>query len=139
VDLECARRILEIVKAVKTQPVGFLALLLDIIWVMWGYSLTNKALFLESINQAMAYPDEESITSFLRPMALKLQRMLRWDKASWKDSGIRVEIERISHLMEAKYAKSLISQSSQLRLLSCARSGVVAQPAIGWLRMHEPF
>jgi hypothetical protein len=138
-DLECARRILEIVKAVKTQPVGFLALLLDIIWVTGNSSPTNLALLLESIKQAMAYPDEESVTSFLRPMALELQEVLGWGEEFWTDSGVLGETERICHLLLSKYAAGLISPSSQLRLLSCARSGVVAQPAMGWLRMHEPL
>jgi hypothetical protein len=139
VDLECARRILEIVKAVKTQPVEFLGLLLDVTWEMWSSSPTDLALLLESIKQAMAFIDEESITSFLRPMAEDLQMLLRWADALRNDNALRGETERICHLLQAKYAASLISSSSQLRLLSCVRSGAVARPAVGWRRMHEPL
>jgi hypothetical protein len=140
IDLGCAERILEIIKAVKRQPVEFLCLLLDIIGVeKWSSSSTNPAVLLESIKQAMAIPDDESISYFLRPMALELQIMLQWGKPLRRDSGILRETERISHLLQAKYARSFISSSSQLQSVSCALSGVVVQPAMGWLRMHEPL
>jgi hypothetical protein len=143
VDLECAGRILEIVKAVKTQPAEFLCLLVDIIGeVAWWASPTNPVLLLESIKQAMAFLDEEPIASFLRPIALELQKELQFTKMfwrNWENSDIAVEVERVCNLLQARYAANLISSTIQLRLVSCTRSVAVEQPATGWLRMHVPL
>jgi hypothetical protein len=53
--------------------------------------------------------------------------------------GMVATAQGIGHQLQAKYAASLISSTTQLRLLSCSRSAAVAQPAMGWLRMHEPL
>jgi hypothetical protein len=142
VDLECARHILKIVKAVKRQPVAFLRLLTDIINISGGFPPMDLALILESVNQAMRFPDEESTTSLLLPPASSIEWHRGWVVQVYRFSQDQLDIvfpeaQRICGLLRARYAAGLISSPAQLRLLSCARSAAVAQPAMGRLRLYE--
>jgi hypothetical protein len=145
VDLECARRIFEAVKAVKRQPVEFLCLLTEIINPNIGRLPTvGLVLILEVAKQAMAFMDEESVTPLLRPMASGVEHIqLAAASGGWGDRTLpeRVagEAQQICIILKAKYASRFISSMTQLRVLSCARSVTVEQPAMGWLRMHEPL
>jgi hypothetical protein len=143
IGLQCAGRILETVKAVKRRPVEFLCLLTDIINASnMNFSPTELALVMEAVKQAMEGSDEEYIAPFLRPMASGLQ-VLDPHAITYLGYGqvevIAAETQRIHRFLQAKYATSLISSTTQLRLLSCARSASVAQPAMGWLNMHVPL
>jgi hypothetical protein len=140
VDPLCARSILEIVKSVKRQPVTFIRLLTDLINMdpKSFYSL-NLALFLESVKQVIPFLDEESITPFLCPLASSIE-LCTGELGSYLEKTavcVPAEAQRIYSLLRAKYAAGLISSSTQVRILSCARSSMVVRPAMGWLRMHE--
>jgi hypothetical protein len=149
VNLKCAGRILEIVTAVKSRPVALSGLLIDIANATnGGFDPTKLAVILTSFSTISS--EEEYTASLLRPMVSGLQKLqqlaVEWDANdhSWsKDPSVLghgiAESQRICSLLQAKYAASLISSTTQLRLLSCARSAAVAQPAMGWLRMHEPL
>jgi hypothetical protein len=148
-DPGCMGRILEIVKAVKRQPVELLCLLADIINILTRkYHVLEAGLFLEVVKQAIVPMDEESVTSLLRLMASgvkSIQQLAVGPEPYLSHTGV-VTVERIAReaqqiciIIEAKYAARLISSTAQLQLLSCARSAAVPQPAMGWLRMHEPL
>jgi hypothetical protein len=143
VGLECTQRISEIIKIVKRQPVAIVCLLADILKVPVGrFYVTTLATTLESVKQAMAFLDDESTTSFLLPLASSIKwraDMVADLSAAERYAVVFAEAQRIYSLLQAKYAASLISSTTQLRLLSCARSTLVAQPAMGWLRMHVPL
>jgi hypothetical protein len=149
VGLECARHILEVVKAVKRRSVEFLCLLTDIIDPLdKGLSYANQALILEGVKRAMEFMDEEPAISFLRPMlsgVKEIQRrasvmMLPRDQDPILVRLLKGEARRICGILQAKLTLTrFISSTMQLRVLSCARSAAVAQPAMGWLRMHEPL
>jgi hypothetical protein len=79
VDLECAGRILEVVKAVKRCCVEFLCLIADIINPLdKGLSHANHGLILGIVKQAMSLIDGESMAPLLRPMASGVQRHQQW-------------------------------------------------------------
>jgi hypothetical protein len=149
VDIECGRRILEVIKAVKRQPVELLCLLADIISTINGEYLQRLVLILEFVKHAMAFIDGESVTPLLRSMVSGVQRIQHLAEESHESHSqlrnssmserITGEAQRICSILQAKYAVTLISSTTQLRLLSCARSAALAQPAMGWLRMHEPL
>jgi hypothetical protein len=140
VDPVCAERILKVVKAVKRQPVTFIRLLADIINIHdKGFYSLDLAILLESVEQVIPFSDEES-TSFLSPLASSMELCRSRMVHSYIDTTnvfVSAEAQRICSLLQAKYAARLISSTTQVRLLSCARSSTVARPAIGWLRMHE--
>jgi hypothetical protein len=141
VGLECAARILEIVKAVKRQPPAFLCLLIGILTVRFVFHTREQALILEAIKQVMPRVDEESATTFLPPLASIFRDI--WRVSPYNEpqlaATVAAETQRILSFLQAKHAASLISSISQLRLLSCARSAAVTQPAMGWLRIYEPL
>jgi hypothetical protein len=151
VNLECAGRILEIVTAVKSQPVAFSGLFIDIANATTGdFGPTDLAVILKSIEKFTTSSDEEYPSFLLLPMVSGLQKLqqlavgLDADAPAWgKDPSVLehgiAESQRICSLLQAKYAATLISSTAQLRLLSCTRSAAVVQPAMGWLRMHEPL
>jgi hypothetical protein len=145
VGFECARRIFEVVKAVKRRPVEFFCLLTDIINPNdRRFSETELALILGTVTQAMVFMDEESITPLLLPMASGMQSIqLTAASERWRDrilhERVTGEAPRICGILQAKYAALFVSSTAQLQVLSCVRSAAVAQPAMGWLRMHEPL
>jgi hypothetical protein len=145
VDLECAGRILGVVKAVKRQHAEFLCLLIDIINSLdRGVSHANLALILEAVKQAMVFMDEDPITPLLRPMASGVERIqLAVGSPWWLDRTLSEyvtgEAHRIRGVLQDQYAARFVSSTTQLQLLSCARPAALVQPAMGWLRMHEPL
>ena len=145
VDLDCVRRILEIVKGVKRQPSALLCLLTDIVTATDSYLCTmDLALMLDPVEQATTFLDEESTTCLLRPVALGLKTHCQRVVVPWEEdfpyyTRITLEVQRVCGLLQAKYSASLVASTTQLRLLSCAGSATVAQPATGWLRMHVPL
>jgi hypothetical protein len=140
VNLKCAERILEMVKAVKRRPVAFLCLLIDILTMSRRSTRPMGQMFiLEAVEQVMHFLDEDSTTCLLRPMASELQWHLQTSRAFHRVSRISVTTVTICNQLLVKYAASPISSAAQLRLLSCARSTGVAKPAMGWLTMHMPL
>jgi hypothetical protein len=141
VGLECAGRILEIVNVVKRQPVALLCLLTGILAIRYVFNTRQQVLILEAIKQAIPFIDDESATTFLLPLASSLRgiQSVPGDSEPHIEATVTAEAQRIHSLLQAKYAASSISSIAQLRLLSCARLAAVTQPAMGWLRMHEPL
>jgi hypothetical protein len=142
VNLECAGRILEIFRAVKGQSTAFLCLITDIVTARHpGFRPIDLAIILEAVKQEMALLEEETATFFLRPIAWGLQALRRemwfYKNANPNDREIvAMEAQKIYELLQTKSATRLISSTSHLKLLACARPTAMAPPAIGWLGMY---
>jgi hypothetical protein len=151
---DCVERVWDICKAVKQEPAAIYALLIDITVREIEREIDRipspdcVAVILQSIEQAMALPDDSTAATYLLPLAHAIRRLkvkmckINVDNLpemlpTWIERrAVAKRAERICRILESSATSRIIQSSSQLQILCCAQSGTSVQPATSWLAMH---
>lgn len=143
---ECVGRVKKIGDTIKRDPVHIFALLTDIIsaHVDIVSRPQQAACVLELVKRVPPVLLDDAPVIAMHQMDRALRKlvleMFHKRKGTSKDREMVVaEAKRLCSLLQGKASERLISSSSHLKLLSCARASALTciPPGLGWLRMYD--
>ncbi|KIM23503.1 hypothetical protein M408DRAFT_262667 [Serendipita vermifera MAFF 305830] len=145
VPAECMERVGAMCIDAKRDHLSTLELLTDIAQShsFDHYHATNVAAILESTHRILLTTDPSSILHLLPPLAHAIRHlngnMLKEshvDMAEDERQVVAAHTKRICSVLETTAVTQMVSSSSHLRLLSCARPCGTGQSALGWMEIY---